>query len=475
MKTTKAILLLLIIMLLSLLAACGGNSDQIDPAPVFVREDYFVTSEFGETHYILVNEGPFRAYIRYPQGGGVNTDRAIADWADAAYEAAIADFTQIFAEDENARGELNIQFDSHMVRERFAGVIKRGYFTHSHLDTPIYIAETFNIDTAEDILLANEDILDFGQSDFILGLLREKLSATRPDAAPFLDDMDASWLSYLAVSQDALLILLARGEFLPTEMGSVTLALPYEMLGTAFLLWDAYGSPHPEPTPSPTSPTEPTRPPQITPIQPPGFDPDRPMVALTFDDGPSRYTDDVLDLLEQHGGRATFMVLGNLIDARRDTVVRAVELGNEVIGHSWDHRDLTKLSEQEVISEIYDTSALIASVTGVSQSMFRPPYGAYNDKVKRIAAELGYSIIYWSVDTLDWRHRDPDWVYNAIMNDVMDGSVILLHDIHGTTAEAMISVIPRLIEEGFQLVTISELLHHRYGDLEPGRVYYGAR
>jgi peptidoglycan/xylan/chitin deacetylase (PgdA/CDA1 family) len=237
------------------------------------------------------------------------------------------------------------------------------------------------------------------------------------------------------------------------------------------------GEEHTETAPSPTehSPPEPTVPEEIpkpTPTQPQELDISRPMVALTFDDGPSKYTDQILDLLEQHGGRATFMVLGSLIDDRRDTLTRMVDMGSEVIGHSWDHRNMTKLSKAEIRAEIIDTSAMISAVTGVSRPMFRPPYGSYNDAVKAVAAELGYSIIYWSVDTLDWKHRDPDWVYKAVMNDVEDGSIVLLHDIHPTTAEAMIRVIPRLIEAGYQLVTVSELLHHRHGELQPGRVYY---
>ncbi|MCL2401834.1 MAG: polysaccharide deacetylase family protein [Oscillospiraceae bacterium] len=470
----SAVVLLLLPVILSVscrLITRNTDSDK-ETAPMFRRAEYFVTNEFGEMHHILVNDGPLGVYVRYPQWGG-STDVYIERWAYDTFEAAVADFEDALAEDPDAAGTLNIQFDSQLVRAQFASIIKRGYFTHTHLAHPRTIAETFNIDIAADRLLDNADMLDFGQLDFILQLLGEKIAETHPDAEPFLVDLDASWLSYLSLSRDGLVILLARGAFLPDDMGSVKITLPYDALGSAFLLWDV-SEELPNPMEPPVPPTLDGTP-ESTPVQPQAVDTSRPMVALTFDDGPSRYTDKILDLLEQHGGRATFMVLGNLIDGRRDALTRMVEMGSEVIGHSWDHRNLTKLSKTEIRAEITDTSAAISAVTGITWPMFRPPYGSYNDAVKAVAAELGYAIIYWSVDTLDWKHRDPDWVYKAVMNDVEDGSIVLLHDIHGTTAEAMIRVIPRLIEEGYQLVTVSELLYHRHGGLEPGRVYYSGK
>jgi len=211
------------------------------------------------------------------------------------------------------------------------------------------------------------------------------------------------------------------------------------------------------------------------PIQPPGIDPDRPMIALTFDDGPSRYTGDILDLLYKHGGRATFAVLGSRIDAHSGTLVRTVEIGSEVIGHAWSHRALSALSRAQIMEELTETSELIAYVTGTSGNMFRPPYGAINSTVSSVAEELGYSIILWCVDTQDWRYRNADKVYGAVMRGAVDGAIILLHDIHRTTARAMERAIPGLIEKGYQLVTLSELMYHRHGELTPGKVYRTGR
>jgi len=199
------------------------------------------------------------------------------------------------------------------------------------------------------------------------------------------------------------------------------------------------------------------------------------MIALTFDDGPSKYTSHVLDILEKHGARATFCVIGNLVSARKDTVKRASGLGNEIIGHSWDHRDLTKLSADEIIQEIKDTSDVIESVTGIRPRMYRPPYGAVNAALKSVSADLGYALINWSVDPMDWQSRDADKVYDAIMSNVSNRAIVLSHDLYGTTADAMERVIPELIAMGYQLVTVSELMYYSGKTLEPGVVYHNGK
>ena len=204
--------------------------------------------------------------------------------------------------------------------------------------------------------------------------------------------------------------------------------------------------------------------------------PRAPMIALTFDDGPAQYTDYILDVLEAHGARATFCVLGNRIEARPDTVRRIVSIGSEVIGHSWNHANLTRFCKYTIRWQILEPSAAIAEVVGTPPPpIFRAPYGIIDDNVIYMAEYLGYSILGWTIDPADWRHRDPVHIYNHIINNVVDGSIVLLHDIRPTTAEAMRYVVPSLIEKGFQLVTASELIAYFYGELEPGKVYVGIR
>jgi len=201
------------------------------------------------------------------------------------------------------------------------------------------------------------------------------------------------------------------------------------------------------------------------------IDPNKPIVALTFDDGPSIYTSRILDLLQLYGGRLSFFVEGNKVDENKSKILRALHMGNEIICHSWDHTDMTKLSGRAIKKQIYNTISAIAKVTGTVSLMFRPPYGYFNAKVEKVALKLGLAIILWSVDPKDWESRDADAVYNSIMDEVKDGDIILCHDVHESTAKAMSRVIPELIEQGYQLVTVTELLRHKYGEIEPGRIY----
>ena len=233
-----------------------------------------------------------------------------------------------------------------------------------------------------------------------------------------------------------------------------------------------------EPTPAPAPPEltalpEPTasQEPTARPIINPDVDPSRPMVALTFDDGPSMYTPDILDILERNNCRATFCVIGNRLDTRKDMVRRAFDLGCEIFGHSWDHRNFTKIKAETIKQELRDTTAAIDAITGYSPMLYRPPLGAYDDKVMKASAELGYSLVNWSVDSRDWSRKDAKKVYNGIMHDVFDRSIILCHDLYGSTVEAMERVIPDLLAKGYQLVTVSELMYYSDISLKPGKLY----
>jgi peptidoglycan/xylan/chitin deacetylase (PgdA/CDA1 family) len=147
-------------------------------------------------------------------------------------------------------------------------------------------------------------------------------------------------------------------------------------------------------------------------------------------------------------------------------------MGCEVIGHSWDHKNLAKLPAEDVRKQLMETNSTIEAVTGVAPTMFRPPYGAVSDTMKSVAEELGLAIINWNVDPEDWNTKDADAVYNAVMEQVKDRAIILSHEIYGSTLEAYTRLIPELLSQGYQIVTVSELLFYTHGRLTPGQVYY---
>lgn len=203
-----------------------------------------------------------------------------------------------------------------------------------------------------------------------------------------------------------------------------------------------------------------------------GIDPNKPMIALTFDDGPSVHTPRLLDMFEKYGGKGTFFVVGNLIDRKLQTVTRIVNDGHEIANHSWTHPDLKKLSAGKVQKELTKTHDKIFGVTGVNVKFMRPPYGSYNNNVKKSAYNCTEAVLTWSVDTIDWKTRNADSVYRAVMSSAYDGAIILCHDLHGTTVDAMERVIPDLQKKGYQLVTVSQLYAMRGYRIYAGNVYY---
>ena len=206
--------------------------------------------------------------------------------------------------------------------------------------------------------------------------------------------------------------------------------------------------------------------------------PMRPMVALTFDDGPSSSTRRILDTLEEHNAHATFFVLGRNLERNRDTALRIFESGNELANHTFTHQALVStMTREQIIHEIQSTSAAIEEITGVPAApMFRPPGGSRSNRLTDISYEIGYAIVLWDIDPNDWLYRDPCHIYNHIMSNVRDGSIIVLHDTHFTTAMAMERVVPALINRGFDLVTVSELIYRSHGrGLMAGQIYISGR
>lgn len=202
------------------------------------------------------------------------------------------------------------------------------------------------------------------------------------------------------------------------------------------------------------------------------IDPDKKMVALTFDDGPGPYTDAIVDCLKKNNGRATFFVVGERIDTYSDELVYAFKNGNEIANHSYSHPNLTTLSKSKIKSEISKTDEKVKKLTGASTSVLRTPGGATNATVKDVC---GKPIIFWSIDTLDWKHRNASKTVSTVMNNVKDGDIILMHDIHSPTKDAALELIPKLRNAGYQLVTVSELARYKGYTMENGTVYSSFR
>lgn len=203
-----------------------------------------------------------------------------------------------------------------------------------------------------------------------------------------------------------------------------------------------------------------------------GVDPNKPMLALTFDDGPGPYTNELLEILSANGARATFFMIGRNIDAYWEAAQSVVQRGNQIGTHTWSHPDLRDVDTATISEQLAWSIDAIYDVVDHPVLLMRPPYGGVNDDVRAVCRDMGLSIIRWSVDTQDWQTKDADATTDAILQEARDGSIILCHDAVPSTIDAMYTVIPELVRRGFQLVTVSELFESRGMPLEPGVVYY---
>lgn len=197
--------------------------------------------------------------------------------------------------------------------------------------------------------------------------------------------------------------------------------------------------------------------------------PGKPMIALTFDDGPGIYTEDLLALFEENDSRATFFVLGQQAESFPTSIKKMKEIGCEIGNHTYSHRRLTELSEKDMKSQINKTNKALKEIIGEGTKFVRPTYGAINSSVRKY---VKYPYIMWSLDTEDWKLKDSAKIAEAILSQVEDGDIVLMHDIHEFTYEAMKTVIPELVNRGYQLVTVSELASAHGVTLEKETKYF---
>ena len=207
-----------------------------------------------------------------------------------------------------------------------------------------------------------------------------------------------------------------------------------------------------------------------------GIDPSKPMVALTFDDGPNaEATNRILDSLQAVGGKATFFVVGTRLTGKNlEALKRAASSGMEIGNHTYAHAYLTKQTKEERLQAMKSVNDIVYENTGQRVRNFRPPGGLYNDEILGEIESFDMAVALWAIDTLDWKHQNPEKTTVSILDNIKDGDIVLMHDLFVPTATAAEKVIPELHKRGFQLVTMAQLAKLR-GGLETGKVYNSFR
>ena len=275
----------------------------------------------------------------------------------------------------------------------------------------------------------------------------------RQQAEANLDEMiTKETLANFTIADDGNTLVwpIGQASLLPSAYGEMTIKVPitavakYLQNSTARKLANIPKPPEPKPTPAPAAP--------------PAVNSGGKVIALTFDDGPGPYTAQLLDILDQHGAKATFFLIGSKVSAQADVLRRMHSRGHQLGNHSWSHPELPKLPVGQIAGEIDRTNDAIKQATGVKPTILRPPYGAVNSAVLEQLRLRGMSSILWSVDTRDWADRNSEIVCSRAVAGAHPGAIILMHDIHQTSVGAVPCILSALKQQGYSFVTVQGLI-----------------
>lgn len=199
------------------------------------------------------------------------------------------------------------------------------------------------------------------------------------------------------------------------------------------------------------------------------LDPAKPMIALTYDDGPqSSVGNRIMNVFNQYGGKCTFFLVGERVPSHAAEVQRMANEGFEVANHTQNHKYLNRLGAAEIRAQVEACNNTIESICGVRPTLMRLPGG---NKNATVLANVAMPVILWNIDTRDWKTRNAQSTVNAVLGKVKDGDIILMHELYPATADATDILVPALVSQGFQLVTVSELAYYRGASLTPGQIY----
>lgn len=195
-------------------------------------------------------------------------------------------------------------------------------------------------------------------------------------------------------------------------------------------------------------------------------------IALTYDDGPSPNTDTILNTLEKYDGLATFFVVGSRVSSYKSQLKRAYKMGCQIGNHSWNHGYYSQMNSSQIASQISKCNSAVKKQIKEAPAICRTPGG---DKSSNVRNSVGMPIILWSIDTRDWATQNSSKTYSSVVNGAYDGAIALMHDLYRPTADASKRIIPKLVSQGYQLVTVEELRLLKGYKLKPGRVYTSFR
>lgn len=421
---------------LCIVLCCGCSSHSL-------KRNEDPSKEIGENILDLNYRDRYLESVQYPQTDIQVLDKKIQQRIQTYRKAFLKQMKDF---NENRKAEFNVSYESYLKDDRYISIklmiYENIYSACEHVETLVY-------DMKNERFLQLTDIYDKDKLNALSTLVNDYFKERFPQECD--NDRFRSHTSAVAenfknfiLAKDRLIICFSQGTLFEN---SATFEVGYQDIADATDLENEDAA---VVVPYQDILNEPVK----------NIDPDKPMVALTFDDGPTRkYTGAILDALKENNASATFFVLGDRANNAPDLLQRMVLEGSEIGNHTFSHKQLTTLSKENIEEEITATQEAIYDITRHYPDVIRPPYGSKNDTVMQCAQ--GKRIVTWTLDTRDWSSRNARKVVDTVMNTVKDGDIILMHDLYPSSAQAAIIMIPKLVDAGYQLVTVSELYTYR--------------
>lgn len=395
-----------------------------------------------ETKTIIEDRNDLVMAINYPQFQYNKIDKAIEEQVNLIQTNFQKEFQNKGSF--NNRAELNIDYQYKILNNRYINVVLKSFISQSNLAHPIHHIYTFRYDKKKNKLLTFHDLISQEELTKLVPLMKQKIISEYKDCV-LMDELSSvinnDFQNYqnFTFDDNDLTLYFDPYDITAGYCGIVEVKLPLDQVNVEIPLERGVFQEK--------KVEEITLPPRI-------IDPKKPMIALTFDDGPSKYTEDILALLKKYHVNATFFVIGNKMELYQSVMQDLVKNGNEIGNHSYNHKWLTKVTDEELLNQIKQTQEIVKKTTGFTPKVFRPTYGAIN---KHLRDEVDLAITMWTVDTSDWKIKDPKKIASKALATIKDGDIILMHDTHQRTVEALDQMIQVLLKEGYQFVTVSEL------------------
>ena len=395
-----------------------------------IINDYKIKNE---VNTIILKENNLAIGINYPTTNIKKLDLEIKKQVDSIYD----DFIKEYGLDNN-NSELNIDYSYNITNERYINIVLEKYISNSNkLISKLY---TYVFDVKQNRFLTLKDLINEKDLKYISSYVQKELLSKYKDSIGINElnnilSPDYKNYNLFTFNDQKLYLYFDFTSFkdivdveIPLE--NINLKIPIEM-GT---------------TVQNTV--------KVKKVKNKVIDPNKKMIALTFDDGPSKYTDKIIDLLNKYDASGTFFILGNKVEMYKETLIKMVEQGSEIGNHSYNHKWLIKLNKNDFINQVNQTQSILKSTIGYTPTLLRPTYGSVNDEIKN---NTTLDIVLWNIDTLDWKLKNYKDIANRVIGKVDDGDIVLMHDIHEKTLKALEIILPKLKEEKYQFVTVSEL------------------